>query len=486
MAQPLVSVIIPAYNMQAYIAETLHSVLASDYAQLEAIVVDDGSTDKTADVVLGIAASDPRVRLLQQANGGVCRARNHGISQARGEYILPVDADDLIAPWYIPRAAEVLAARSEVKAVFCQGEFFGEKTGLWHVPDFSISLLARRNMLCVTALYRRADWQRVGGYCEEMQAREDWEFWLHVLKDGGEVVRLPEVGLRYRIRKNSKRSHDRRQKSLVVKTLNARHPEFFERELGGPLRTHRSWSRALNALHRFFHPRTCIVSEAAATKEELPYLTSFVKALPTFFSQGQGTLIKDGRNVLRVLSYHGQDYFVKSFAIPNLFNRIVYGTFRKGKAQRSHEYAQWLRSHGIGSPEPVAWMSLKTLCFFSRSYYVSRPSACPFTAADLIETEGAPRRFSADDAPVLRAIARTAARLHGLSCLHADFSRGNILFSAPDAEGRVGIELVDLNRLRFRPVSLAEGLANLRERIPFSERQWQILSTAYTEARKAR
>ena len=141
MEKSLVSVIVPAYNMQDYIAETLRSVLASDSPQLEVIVVDDGSTDATADVVRRFCEADERVRLLEQSNGGACRARNLGISESRGEYVLPVDADDLISPSYIRLAAEILDTQPAVKAVFCQGAFFGEREGLWRVPDFSRHLL---------------------------------------------------------------------------------------------------------------------------------------------------------------------------------------------------------------------------------------------------------------------------------------------------------------------------------------------------------
>ena len=101
-------------------------------------------------------------------------------------------------------------------------------------------------MLPIFSLYRRSDWERIGGYCEDIIAREDWEFWIAMLKDGGRVVRLPEVGLYYRVRPQSKRVSDRALKHHVIDTLNRRHPEFFERELGGPLRYRRSWSRVIN------------------------------------------------------------------------------------------------------------------------------------------------------------------------------------------------------------------------------------------------
>lgn len=69
-------------------------------------------------------------------------------------------------------------------------------------------------MIPISAMYRRSDWVRVGGYCKEIIAREDWEFWISILKNGGEVVRLSQVGLYYRVRSGSKRISDRALKRL--------------------------------------------------------------------------------------------------------------------------------------------------------------------------------------------------------------------------------------------------------------------------------
>ena len=91
----LVSVVIPAYNAAATIGETLDSVRAQTHRRLDIVVVDDGSTDRTLEIVRAHAAQDGRVRLLQQANAGVAAARNAGVAGARGEWVAPVDADDL-------------------------------------------------------------------------------------------------------------------------------------------------------------------------------------------------------------------------------------------------------------------------------------------------------------------------------------------------------------------------------------------------------
>jgi glycosyltransferase involved in cell wall biosynthesis len=95
--QPLVSVIIPAYNAENFIAKTLESVLSQTYQNIEVLVVDDGSTDTTAEIVKSFVQKDSRVSLLQQSNAGVAAARNLAIEKSKGEYIAPIDADDI---WY--------------------------------------------------------------------------------------------------------------------------------------------------------------------------------------------------------------------------------------------------------------------------------------------------------------------------------------------------------------------------------------------------
>lgn len=247
---PLVSVIIPLYNMEEFVRETLRSVLTSSYRNIEVIVVDDGSTDASPRIVAAMAAQDARVMLLQQENAGPSCARNKAVAASQGRYILPVDADNLLAPQFIAQAVRILETQPSVKVVRPTMEFIGDKQGLWQLPEFSLALLARRNHIDTCALYRREDFDRVGGYCETIIAREDWDFWIAVLKDGGDVVRLPEVGYYYRVRKQSKRIRDRKLKAHVTAVLNQRHRAFFEEQLGGPLRKMRSWSRWINFLTR--------------------------------------------------------------------------------------------------------------------------------------------------------------------------------------------------------------------------------------------
>lgn len=465
---PLVSVVVPVYNMESFLPETLDSILASDYPNFEVVVVDDGSKDASYRVACDYAKKDRRVRAYTQPNGGACAARNQAVRLAEGEFILPVDADNLIEPGLIADSVKEILKDPSVKVVAPRADFFGERTGEWKLPPFSLHLLARKNIMDTCALYRKKEWERVGGYCENIIAREDWEFWIAILKDGGKVVRLPEIGLHYRIRNVSKRVTDRSLKRHVVKTLNARHPEFFERELGGPLHYRRSWSVLLNHIYRLFHPRKIYVASDFCT------LTDYAKALPALFKYNYGTVIYKGRNVLREMDWHGTKVVVKSFRVPNLINRIAYGVFRSSKAQRSFEYAKMLRREGIGSPAPVAYYTERNGLLFTRSYYVSLKSECPFSYINLMRGD-----FPGQE-EILRAIARTTAALHEKGYLHKDYSRGNILFRRTDKG--VEVEIIDLNRIRFRTVDMEEGCRNF-ERLPGTPEMFAILADEYAKAR---
>jgi glycosyltransferase involved in cell wall biosynthesis len=116
----LVSVIIPAYNEAATVERTISSVLNQTYSDLEVLVVDDGSTDQTAALVQSMVDVDHRIRLLQKPNGGLASARNNGIAHAGGEFIAPIDADDLWHPEKIRKQMAVMRDRGDrIGLVYC-------------------------------------------------------------------------------------------------------------------------------------------------------------------------------------------------------------------------------------------------------------------------------------------------------------------------------------------------------------------------------
>jgi glycosyltransferase involved in cell wall biosynthesis len=252
MNPPLVSVVIPCFNQGKYLNETVTSVLASSYKHIELILVNDGSTDNSLEIAKKLEASHPEIRTIDQPNGGVAKARNTGITIASGKYILPLDGDDLISSDYIQKAVDALEANPELKVAYCQAVKFNESGQKpWKLKPFSRHQLAKDNMIFVAAIFRKSDAVDVGGFSEDMKmGREDWEFWIKMLKNGGEVVQLPILGFFYRLTPHSKRKKTgtTQKKKERIAYLNAKHMDFFERELNGPLRIQRSWSKPYNTL----------------------------------------------------------------------------------------------------------------------------------------------------------------------------------------------------------------------------------------------
>lgn len=468
MNRKLVSVIVPFYNMEAFLEETVNSVLKSTYPCLEVVLMNDGSTDRSCEIASRLAAQHPAVKFYTQENKGVSAARNQAISLSEGFYILPVDGDDLIGEEFISQAVEVLDRQPDVKAVCGKSMFFGDRSGEWKLRPFSLHLLARKNMMNICALYRKQDWQRIGGYCENIIAREDWEFWISLLKDGGEVVKLPVISLYYRIRNNSKRVKDRSLKKHVIDVLNQRHPEFFQRELGGPLRYQRSWSRLLNIWSGWVNPIRFGLNPSF--RELVP----FVFSLPSLFDK-TGSLLYKGRNELRECEVAGKQLVVKSYATPNWPNRFAYGRIRSSKAERAYRYAEMFRQNGIGSPEPVAFFTQGKHFLFDKGYFVCLKSTCPYTYRDLLS-----RPFPRET-EILQAIARTTARMHEAGFLHKDYSAGNILFD--DRQPEIQVEIIDLNRMRLGSIGMREGCRNF-ERLPGKEDWLKVMAEIYATERR--
>ena len=200
-----VSVIMPCYNDGQYIEEALYSLRAQTYLNWELIVIDDGSDEPETLRVLDQLEEMPYVRLLRTNHVRPAGARNAGIQAARGTYILPLDADDTIEPTYMEKAVKILNENPHVGVVYCKADLFGEQSGPWGLPDYSLRAMLQDNIVFVTSMFRREDWERVGGFNTNMHAgMEDYDFWLSILELDREVVQIPEVLFHYRIKPKSR------------------------------------------------------------------------------------------------------------------------------------------------------------------------------------------------------------------------------------------------------------------------------------------
>ena len=244
----MVSIIVPCYNHAGFLEETISSVLSSSYKDIEIIIVDDGSTDDSRIVGENLALKHVNVSYYYQNNSGPSAARNLGISKSHGKYILPLDADDLINKDYIEKAVDIFEVSPDVKVVYAEAKKFGAVNKPWKLKPYSPYNLAKDNMIYVSALYRKDDWAQIGGYTEnKILVREDWEFWIKMLKNGGKVIKLPMIGFYYRIQENSRRkSMSKERKAKEIDYLNQHHADFFKKQLGGPLRKNRSLSKFIN------------------------------------------------------------------------------------------------------------------------------------------------------------------------------------------------------------------------------------------------
>lgn len=229
----MVSVIMPCYNDGAYIEESIRSVWAQTYQNLELIVIDDGSDDKkTLDILKDIAENE-RCKVLHGNHGGPSAARNYGIKQACGKYILPLDSDDTIEPTYIEKAVHAIEEKPERGVVYCYADLFGEATGRWNLPAYSFEKMIVDNIVFITALFLREDWERVGGFNVNMvYGMEDYDFWISILELGKEIYQIPETLFHYRIKSKSRTTRlmssiDDTQK--MYEMIYDTHPQFYSR-----------------------------------------------------------------------------------------------------------------------------------------------------------------------------------------------------------------------------------------------------------------
>ena len=195
----VVSVIIPCYNQAPFIAEAIESVLAQSFYDWECIVIDDGSTDAGAEIILQYCQKDARIHYFHKKNGGLSSARNYGIAHSCGEFILPLDGDDRIGRTYLEEAVNVFRRQPDTKLVYCLADFFGDIEGHWYLPDYRYEELLIENLIFATCLYRRSDYDRAGGYNENMlSGYEDWDFLLNLIGPQDKVIRIDKVLFFYR------------------------------------------------------------------------------------------------------------------------------------------------------------------------------------------------------------------------------------------------------------------------------------------------
>ncbi len=229
----LISIVIPCYNQAQFLAEAVRSVIHQTYKDWEIIVVNDGSTDDTRIVAESLAREyhKSRISIINQSNQGLANSRNRGIQAAKGKYILPLDADDMLHPLMLQKTAGLLESRPEISIAYTDMQMFGAENRVANFGSFDLNRLLCHNIIPYCSLYRREVWKETGGYNPNMiWGYEDWDFWISCAERGYRGEKVSELLFLYRVKTSSMYTsaleHDLELKAQIV----ANHPALFDPE----------------------------------------------------------------------------------------------------------------------------------------------------------------------------------------------------------------------------------------------------------------
>ncbi|MFZ3138518.1 MAG: putative sugar O-methyltransferase, partial [Thermodesulfovibrionales bacterium] len=232
--RPFVSVVIPCYNQAHFLPEAVESIIQQTYPNWEIIIVNDGSNDNTSEVAQKLISDFPdrKIYLIDKMNGGVADARNAGIRQARGSWILPLDADDMFASEFLETAVEIIRKNDNVNIIFCNLQQFGSASGEWIPDDYTPEAILRHNTFPYASLYKKELWDNTEGYYVGLPFQmEDRNFWVSCSKFGIVPTRIPHKMLLYRIHPSgsayTKVLEHWDEMHAIVRTL---HPDLYSFE----------------------------------------------------------------------------------------------------------------------------------------------------------------------------------------------------------------------------------------------------------------
>jgi glycosyltransferase involved in cell wall biosynthesis len=232
-----VSVIMPAFNVAAYIGAAVKSVVEQTVQDWELLIVDDGSTDETAAIAEPWVRRDSRIRLLRKQNGGISSARNMAMAQASGAAFGILDSDDLWHPRYLEEQLAVLAAHPDVSVVtgngwFLGGRMHGHTARPW--PDTRpqptlATILGDETSIFIMSIFRRRVYETIGGFDETLSTNEDYDYWLRAAVAGFQFWRNDLPLGHYRRRDDSISAVEVRMLTGILRVLVKTRPSLLGR-----------------------------------------------------------------------------------------------------------------------------------------------------------------------------------------------------------------------------------------------------------------
>jgi glycosyltransferase involved in cell wall biosynthesis len=195
-----IGIVIPCYNQGKYIKETIDSLKASTYKNFQCVIINDGSTDNSDEIIKKEIENDKRFEYFIQKNKGLSNARNTGIKKLNSKYILCLDSDDKISETYIENGIKYLEENDNISIYYGKAKFFFDN-GLevdWNLPEFNYKNLLENNHIYCSYIYRRREYNETGGYDENMKGYEDWDFIIRLLNGNKKVFMTNDTVFFYR------------------------------------------------------------------------------------------------------------------------------------------------------------------------------------------------------------------------------------------------------------------------------------------------
>lgn len=226
---PRFSVVVPAYNAEATLAETLDAVAAQEFDDWECVVVDDGSVDRTRAIAEAFAARSARFRVIHQENRGSAGAYNTGVASAVGDWVCICSADDLLLPAHLATMARAIEENPGHGIYSCNGYYWfadGRREPVYTgyvaatMRSWSLEDVFAACFFSVGACYRREIFDRVGGYPDGAYG-EDYIFWMRAMAAGASHLYVPEALALHRISATQKSANLRRAYGSDIESISA-------------------------------------------------------------------------------------------------------------------------------------------------------------------------------------------------------------------------------------------------------------------------
>jgi glycosyltransferase involved in cell wall biosynthesis len=196
-----VSIIIPYFNSQHTLFDTLYSCLSSTMNDFEIILVNDGSSEVMDPIeIINSINTDKIIYINLTSNRGVSHARNIGALYSKKKYLLFLDSDDLIETTYLEKAVAVFEKLNHLKLVYCKAMLLkGQRVKKWNLKKPIKKNMLITNRLPISCLIRKSDFNAINGFDESLKCYEDWDFWLRLIEDDQQIYRINEVLFFYRV-----------------------------------------------------------------------------------------------------------------------------------------------------------------------------------------------------------------------------------------------------------------------------------------------